>query len=147
MAPRGGHGEKMSRHQERAITSLLVCGSVTAAAKRAGIGKRTLLRWLDEPTFAAAYKDARKKFADRSLAAVAAPLCQAGRKAVKALVKNLTAGSAATQNAAAVAILDRLFRFTEVLDVLPRLEEIEAERAAEKVGRNGWCNTPDGFGP
>lgn len=37
-----GHGEKLSRKQEQAITALLVAPSIIEAATQAGIGEHTL---------------------------------------------------------------------------------------------------------
>jgi hypothetical protein len=48
-----------SRFREKAITALLSSSSIEAAALEAGISKRTLLRWLQEPEFRAAYAKAK----------------------------------------------------------------------------------------
>jgi hypothetical protein len=46
-------GNILSPKQARAISSLLTTQDVKAAAQLAGIGYRTLCRWLDDPTFRA----------------------------------------------------------------------------------------------
>lgn len=47
------------RYREKAITALLSSDTIEQAAKEAGISKRTLLRWLSEPEFRAAYAQAK----------------------------------------------------------------------------------------
>jgi hypothetical protein len=56
-----GHGEKLSRKREQAIAALLTQPTIAAAAKMAGIGERTLRRWLKLPEFASAYDAARRE--------------------------------------------------------------------------------------
>ena len=55
-----GHGEKFGRKKEEAIAALLTQRNVEEAARVAGIGTRTLLRWLKIPEFDAAYRQARR---------------------------------------------------------------------------------------
>ena len=47
------------RERERAIEALLSCPTIEKAAKQAGISKCTLLRWLQQPEFRAAYARAK----------------------------------------------------------------------------------------
>ena len=46
--------------QERAIIALLNEQTVGRAAAAAEVGQRTLYRWLKEPTFSRAYREARR---------------------------------------------------------------------------------------
>jgi transposase-like protein len=55
-----GHGEKFGRKKEEAIAALLSQRNIEEAARTAGIGARTLLRWLKEPEFDKAYREARR---------------------------------------------------------------------------------------
>src|SRR5260370_41508656 len=55
-----GHGEKFGRKKEDAIAALLSQPSVEQAARVAGVGTRTLVRWLQVPEFKAAYHKARR---------------------------------------------------------------------------------------
>ena len=56
----GGHGAKSAAIQERAILALLSAKTLGAAAQSAGVGERTLRRWLTEDaTFKAEYDTAR----------------------------------------------------------------------------------------
>src|SRR5450759_4212405 len=45
---------QLSNRQQKAIATLLTERNVPAAAKAAGVGKRTLYRWLTQPEFKAA---------------------------------------------------------------------------------------------
>ena len=53
-------GVKFGRKQEEAIAALLTQRNVEEAARTAGVGTRTLLRWLKMPEFDAAYRQARR---------------------------------------------------------------------------------------
>jgi hypothetical protein len=41
-----GHGEKLSRKQDQAITALVTWPSITEAAAQCGLAEVTLRRWL-----------------------------------------------------------------------------------------------------
>jgi hypothetical protein len=71
--------KKSERQQERTISALLSSNTLEAAARKAGISKRTLLRWLDEPGFCNAYRKAKQN-ALRSATAVL--MRNAGKAAV-----------------------------------------------------------------
>jgi hypothetical protein len=55
-----GHGAKFGRKKEQAIAALLTETNAKEAARAIGIGSATLLRWLKEPEFDAAYREARR---------------------------------------------------------------------------------------
>ncbi len=59
-----GNGEKLTRHQEKAIAALLEHPTITAAAKASGIAETTLRRWLKVPGFASTYAAARRGIVD-----------------------------------------------------------------------------------
>ena len=56
-----GHGEKLSRNQERAIAALLVHPTMLAAAAAAGVGEVTLWRWMQIPEFKEQFRLARRE--------------------------------------------------------------------------------------
>jgi len=56
----------LTAKQERAIIALLSASTIGAAAAAAGIGERTLFRWLSEPTFQDSYQQARRQAFDRA---------------------------------------------------------------------------------
>ena len=56
-----GHGAKTAAAREQAILALLTERTIGQAAARAGVGERTLRRWLTEDeAFTAEYQDARR---------------------------------------------------------------------------------------
>ena len=55
-----GHGAKFARKQEEAIAALLTQRNVEEAAKSVGIAPKTLLRWMKDQGFDAAYRAAKR---------------------------------------------------------------------------------------
>jgi hypothetical protein len=56
-----GHGEKLSRNKEKAISALLNHATIQEAALATEVGESTLRRWLKEPDFLAEYRAARRQ--------------------------------------------------------------------------------------
>src|SRR5260370_1247370 len=61
-------GGKFGRKKEEAIGALLTQRNIEEAAKVAGIGANTLLRWLKVPEFQKAYREARRAAFSQSIA-------------------------------------------------------------------------------
>ena len=99
-----GHGENFGRKKEDAIAALLCQRNVDDAARAAGIGARTLLRWLKVPEFQAAYRQARREAFSQSTAR----LQQASGAAVSTLLKIMVDPNApaSTRVRAADSVLD-----------------------------------------
>src|ERR1700751_6026902 len=76
-------GVKFGRKQEEAIAALLSQRNVEEAARVAGVGTRTLLRWLQIPEFQIAYREARRGAFRQSVAR----LQQASSAAASTLLK------------------------------------------------------------
>src|SRR5690242_4464077 len=55
-----GHGSKFGRKQEEAIAALLTQRNIEEAAKAIGIVPNTLLKWMRDPQFDSAYREARR---------------------------------------------------------------------------------------
>lgn len=117
---RGG-GHKRERLRERAIEALLRCGSVREAAQEVGVAPSTLLRWLQDPTFREAFERAR----ERLLEAAVLRLQQAVGEAVDTLLRNMRCGHAATEVAAARAVLDAALKWAENVELRQRVEALE----------------------
>ena len=109
------------RKHEAAITALMTHSTMTEAATAAGIGERTLRRWLQDPGFLTAYREARRQAVDTALAQLQS-LCA---EAVQALRNNL-APRGPSSVAAARAILEHATGAVELADVFERLEALEA---------------------
>jgi hypothetical protein len=72
-----GHGQKLTRKQEQAISALLCAGTLQQAAAKAGISYSTLKRWLGDSSFSRAYRNARRELVDGAVGRIQAATGQA----------------------------------------------------------------------
>src|SRR5579871_5595291 len=100
-----GHGSQFDRKKEAAIEALLTQRNFEEAAREAGIGKQTLVRWMKIPEFQAEYREARRI----AVFQANARLQQASGAAASTLLKIMVdAGApASTRVRAADSVLDR----------------------------------------
>jgi hypothetical protein len=124
-----GHGAKFSRKMEEAIAALLTQRNLEEAARTAGIGTATLIRWQKLPEFQAAYRAARRAAHGQSIAR----LQQATSAAVSTLLKVMVdpATPASTKVRAADSVLDHSAKAIELEDIDARVAALE--RAAEQA--------------
>ena len=127
----------LSRKQERAIVTLLNEQTISRAASAAGVNERTLYRWLREPGFARAYRDARREAFGQAIALTQryAPL------AVNTLAKVMSDANApaSAKVTAAVGLLRFGREGIELDDLAARVEALEQAAAAQRrTGR--WAN-------
>src|SRR5712691_819130 len=122
-----GPGSKFTRKKEEAITALLTQRNMEEAARAAGIGTQTLMRWLKVPEFQTAYREARRSAFSQSIAR----LQQASGAAVSTLLKIMVDPNAlaSTRVRAADSVLDHGAKAIELEDIEVRVSELE--RAAE----------------
>ena len=120
----------LGRKQEEAIAALLSQRNIEDAARVAGIGARTLLRWLKVPEFDAAYRAARRAAFSQSVAR----LQQASSAAVSTLLKIMIDASSppSTRVRAADCVLGHAGKAIQIEDLELRLSELE--RLAEASG-------------
>src|ERR1019366_941818 len=118
---------KLGRKKEAAVLALLSQRSVDEAARVAGVGPRTLYRWMKEPEFDAAYRDAKRAAFSQSIAR----LHQMASAAVTTLGKAMVDPSTppATKVRAADSILDPTAKALELEDLEARVADLE--RSAE----------------
>jgi hypothetical protein len=123
-----GHGTKFGRKKEQAIAALLSHRSIEEAARAADIGFNTLLRWLKEPEFDAAYRNARQAAFGQCIAR----LQHASSAAVSAVLKIMVDQNApaSARLRAADIVLARSAKAIELEHVEARVSELE--RAARK---------------
>jgi transposase-like protein len=55
-----GHGAKFGRKRDEAVVALLSQRTIEDVARTVNVSTSTLLRWLKEPEFEAAYREARR---------------------------------------------------------------------------------------
>jgi hypothetical protein len=122
-----GHGAKVGRKQEEAIAALLSQRTMEEAARVAGIGPTTLIRWQKQPEFQKAYRDARRAAFGQAVAR----LQQASSAAATTLLKIMLDANApaSTRVRAADSVLDHSAKAIEIEDIEARVSELE--RAAE----------------
>ena len=113
----------LGRKQEDAIAALLTQRSVEEAARTAGVGTRTLLRWLKTPEFDQAYREARRAAFTQSVAR----LQQASSAAATTLLKTMIdpGASASVRVRAAESILNHAAKAIEMEDLDARVAELE----------------------
>jgi hypothetical protein len=125
-----GHGEKLGRKQEEAIVGLLSQRSIEDAARAAGIGARTLVRWLQLPEFKKAYREARRDAFGQSIARLQQATSAAAATLMKVLVDPNTPAS--TRVRAADSIFNHAAKAIEIEDVEARVSELERAMEAPK---------------
>lgn len=128
-----GHGSKYSRKMEEAIAALLTQRNVEEAARVAGIGTQTLIRWLKLPEFQSAYREARRAASSQSYAR----LQQASSAAVSTLLKIMVDANApaSTRVRAADRVLEHSKHAIQSEDIevrLAALEQAELGRQRER---------------
>jgi hypothetical protein len=118
-----GHGSKFGRKKEEAIAALLTQRNVEEAARTAGIGTQTLIRWLKIPEFQAAYREARRAAVSQSNAR----LQQATSAAVSTLLRIMVDANApaSARVRAADRILERAKQGVENEDIEVRVAALE----------------------
>ena len=126
-----GHGEKFSRKKEEAIAALLSQRNIEEAARVAGIGTRTLLRWMQVPEFKTAYRKARKDAFSQSVSR----LQQASGAAASTFLKIMVDQNApaSTRVRAAECVMNHAMKAIELEDIEARVSELE--RASENARR------------
>jgi hypothetical protein len=121
-------GPKQMRKQDSLIAALLTQPTILQAAKVAGVSEATATRWLKEPAFQVAYREARRTALDRSLAFLEQSLF-----ASVLVLRNIMLAAdtpATTKVAAARTILEFAMKAYEVRDQEERLAALEADRGA-----------------
>ncbi len=120
----------LTAKQERAIAALLSESSIAAVAKQIGVTDRTVYRWLEEPAFAEAYRQARQQVVQQALVRVQALTSNA----VMVLEAVMTEDGVppGTRLSAAKVALEYAVKAVELEDLtarLTRLEEMYEERS------------------
>jgi transposase-like protein len=118
-----GHGSKFGRKKEAAIAALLTQRNIEEAAKSIGIVPNTLLRWMKEAEFEAAYREARRTAFGQSVAR----LQQASTAAVTTVLKVMLDPNApaSTRLRAAEIVLEKTAKSMELEDLESRLTALE----------------------
>jgi hypothetical protein len=121
-----GHGEKLSRKQDQAITALVTCPSITEAAAHCELAEVTLRRWLKQDGFQAAYREARRAVVQHAIVQVQ----QATGDAVETLrnVMQDPEAPASARVSAARVVLETAVKAVELEDLEARIMALETQQ-------------------
>lgn len=111
---------ELSARQARAVVALLTASSLTVAAKQAGVGERTLRRWLKDATFRTAYRETSQRFLQEATGRLRA----AAGEAVDTLRHALRDERPANRIRAATVLLDVAVK-VEVNELAERVAALE----------------------
>jgi hypothetical protein len=130
------HAGTLTAKQLRAIEALLKEPTTVAAAKAAKVSEATIFRWLADPLFDQAYRQARGRLLESTLTALQ---CASG-DAVQTLRGILSdpLAQAPARVSAARAILEFSLKAKEVLEVEERLRTLERRFEQQPNGRSNW---------
>jgi hypothetical protein len=126
-------GGKFGRKKEEAIAALLTQRNIEEAAKVAGIGANTLLRWLKVPEFQTAYREARRAAFGQAVARLQQGTAAAATTLLKTLIDPNTPASVKVR--AAEAIFNHAAKAIEIEDIEVRVTELERALAESTPGR------------
>jgi hypothetical protein len=124
MKPPGG---KFGRKKEEAIAALLTQRNIEEAAKVAGIGANTLLRWLKVPEFQTAYREARRAAFGQAVARLQQGTSAAATTLLRTMIDPGTPASVRVR--AAEAIFNHAAKAIEIDDIEARVAVLEAAAA------------------
>src|SRR6516225_733744 len=114
-----GHGSKFDRKKEEAIAALLTQRNIEEAAKSIGVGANTLLRWMKDPEFTRAYREARRQAVGQSIARLQQATSAAAATLMKIMVDQNAPAS--TRVRAADSIFNHAAKAIEVEDIEARV--------------------------
>jgi Arc/MetJ family transcription regulator len=105
------------------VASIRTQRNVEEAARAAGIGSQTLIRWLKVPEFQTSYREARRAAFGQSIAR----LQQASSAAVSTLLKVMVdpASPASTRVRATDSVLNHAAKAIEIEDIEARVTALE----------------------
>lgn len=123
---------ELTGKQRKAVEALLTTGEVSATAKEIGVHRDTIHRWLNQPAFQAAVRDAES----RALDDLSRLLVRLGRTAAATLAKamNDPAAPYATRVRAADASLSRLLQLRELATLEARVRALEVQAGLDEGG-------------
>jgi hypothetical protein len=119
-----GHGTKFGRKMEEAIAALLSQRNQEEAARVAGVGIATLLRWQKLPEFQSAYREARRLAFGQAVARLQQGTSAAATTLLKVMIDVNTPASVKVR--AAEAIFNHAAKAREIEDIEARVAALEA---------------------
>lgn len=125
--------DQLTHKQRKAVEALLANGDVTAAAKDAGVVRDTLYRWMKQPLFSQAVRDAEARAIDD----ISRITIRMARTATSTLYKGMTdvATPMNTRIRAADITLSRLLQLRELATLEARVSDLERNVGLQEAGR------------
>lgn len=115
--------EGLSGKQALALAALIEGATLTEAANAAGVAQTTVTRWLQDRSFKALYREAKRS----ALEAAIGTLQGAVLDAVGTLKRNLHCGIPGVESRTALGLIDRAYKGAEITDIVETIEAIEAD--------------------
>lgn len=125
---------KLPRKLEEAIATLLGSPTLEAAAEALKVNPVTLRRWLKNPDFMAAYRQARRAVVLHAVANLQGATCEAV-DTLRVVMKDANA-PAGTRVAASKAVLDIAVKAAQLEQTTAKVEDMEA-----CYGKSPWETT------
>lgn len=119
-----GHGSKFGQKMEEAVTALLTQRNLDEAAKAVGISTNTLLAWMKQPEFQAAYREAKRAAFSQAIGRLQQGSVAAATALLKTILDPNTPASVRVR--AAECVLNHGLRALEVEDIEARVAALEA---------------------
>lgn len=116
--------DSLERKQRKAVAALLANTTAKDAARAAGISYSTMLRWLAEPAFRAALREAQAQELAHATALLAGDLTAA--IGTLAEIHSDSEQPASVRVRAANSVLDYHLRYLDAYDLAQRVEDLEA---------------------
>lgn len=129
--------QKLSKEQESLLVALLNSKTNDDAARVAGVARSTMYRWMNNPTFMAAYRNARRIVFDEAIAI----LQKGSRRAAHVFVERLESEREAV--ASGRAIFENIFKHREFVELEERFEQMEARMEARIAQATGVSTDPE----
>ena len=115
--------DKLTPKQERGVLALVREATVEDAARAVGVSPVTMWRWSQQPDFQARLRRTQRELVEGALG----ELQQVTVEAVQALRRNLSSGDPSVEVRAALGVLDRVSKVTDVLDQEARVARLERQ--------------------
>jgi len=122
----------LGRKQEDAIAALLTQRNIEEAARAAGIGTRTLLRWMKLAEFQKSYREARRAAFGQAIARLQQGTSAAATTLLKLLIEPNTPVEPNTR--VADSIFNHAAKAIEIEDIEARVAELERAAGSSKPG-------------
>lgn len=108
---------------EHILTALLSCGSIAEAEKVSGVSRTTIYNRLADETFKAEYDRRRSLVLNEACTTLQATLTKAD-DTIRGIMEDTDTAPQVRLNASAL-ILQNCLKYTEQIDILSRIEELE----------------------